>query len=267
MSHKTRGCASDLTDAQWAIIEPLIPVYEWGRPRKLDMRQVVNAILYVLKTGCQWSMLPSEYPNANSVYHHFRRWSREGVWEEINATLRESVREAAGRKANPSAASVDSQSVKTTAVGGERRGIDAYKKVKGRKRHILVDTMGNLLKVLVTAASSADGRAAITLLKALPKALRKGLRRLWADGGYRGTFVEWVNAHYKKIVVDITLRSDTQKDFEVIPFRWVVERSFAWLGHFRRLSKDVEASCLSSESMIYLASIHRLLRRLAPASA
>jgi putative transposase len=154
--------------------------------------------------------------------------------------------------------------VKTTAVGGER-GFDGGKQVKGRRRHTLVDTLGNLLKVIVTAANLSDGNAAISLLKQLPAVLFTRLRRLWADGGYRGEFVTGVSQHFKKLSVDITLRSDGQKGFEVIPWRWVVERSFAWLGAYRRLSKDFEFFCEHSESMIYLASIHRLLRRFAPA--
>lgn len=169
MSQKSSGYASDLTDEQWASIEPLIPVYEWGRPRKLNRRAVVKAIFYVDKTGCQWTMLPEAYPNYNSVYDYVARWSDEGVWEAIHTALREQVRVAAGREAPPSAAWVDSQSVKTTAVGGAR-GLDGGKQVKGRKRHTLVDTMGNLLKVIVTVANMNDGQAAIELLKQLPTA-------------------------------------------------------------------------------------------------
>jgi putative transposase len=261
-----------LTAKQWAIIEAMDINKPWGPGRRmsLDLRAVMNAILYVLRTGCAWRYLPSEYPNFNSVYYHYHKWSWDGTWEQVNSALRERVRRKAGRQQQPSLAIMDSQSIKTTEVGGEH-GFDGAKKVNGRKRHILVDTMGNLLKVLVHAANIAERVGAEKLLLKVPEKLWSRLQKILADGGYEGKeFQQWVEQTFD-VEFEISLRptQPTQptgkKGFVLVPIRWVVERTFAWFGRYRRLSKDYEKLTENSEGMLYLASINRLLFRLAPA--
>jgi putative transposase len=252
---------TDLTDSQWNIIEPLIPAAKsGGRPRHLEMRQVVNALVYVTVGGIQWRLLPNEYPKWQSVYSYFRRWRDDGTWQRIHDTLRAQVRRRADRHKHPTAGCLDSQSVKTTAVPGVR-GYDKGKQVNGRKRHILVDTLGLLLAVVVTAASVPDVTGARRLLSNLPGACKK-LRRIWVDGGYRGKLLDWV-AERCRCRLQVVLRSDDQKGFVVLPRRWVVERTFAWLAQYRRLSKDYERLTTTSEALIYLAMIRLMLRRLA----
>ena len=220
-------------------------------------------MFYSVRTGCQWGNLPRTYPKSSSVYDHYRKGCRDGTWARINATLGRLIRHAVGREATPSAAVLDSQSVKTTEVGGVR-GYDAGKKVNGRKRHILVDTMGNLLLVVVHAADIQDRDGAKLVLNAMPTALWSRMVCIWADGGYRGALIQWVKTTFA-VVLSIILRSDGAKGFVVLPKRWVVERTFAWLGHYRRLSKEYEQLLENSVGMVYLASIHRLLRYFYPA--
>ncbi len=258
---KRKPYPSDLSNAEWQIIKPLIPPAKpGGRPRKHIMREILNAIFYILCSGCAWRMLPHDLPPWQTVYHYFRQWKGDGTWERMNQALHTKLRVAAGREAEPSAAIVDSQSVKTTAVKGIR-GYDAGKKVKGRKRHILVDTMGLLLMVLVHAADIQDRDGAKLLLNKIKGSFSR-LRLIWADGGYAGKLVDWaLNIH--GWILEIVKRDKGVKGFQVLPRRWVVERTFAWLGRYRRLSKDYEVLTETSEAMIYAAMVHLMVRRLA----
>lgn len=254
-----------MTDSQWNHIRKLIPdAKPGGRPRELDMRQVVNAIFYVVVGGIQWRMLPKEYPKWSSVYYYFRHWTKMGLWEQIHHTLRAQVRRKAGRHKHPTAGSLDSQSVKGSCVPGQR-GYDANKKVNGRKRHILVDTTGLLMKVLVTPANWQDRDGARQLLKHLPGSCKK-LRKIWVDTAYRGELLDWVADKFKFRFAVIT-REKGQRGFQVLPRRWVVERTFGWLNGSRRLSKDYEQLIETSEAMIYIAMTRIMLRKLARADA
>ena len=255
---------SDLTDREWEYIKDLIPPAKpGGRERTTDMRLTMNAIFYLDRTGCQWRYLPHEYPPWQTVYGYFRTWRLTGLWERIHDRLRALVREQEGRERQPTAAILDSQSVKTTDRGGRERGYDAGKQTYGRKRHILVDTLGLLLLVVVHSAGIQDRDGARAVLAPLAHRFSQ-LRKIWADGIYNGGLAEWLwNLRTRnRIVLEIVKRSDQLKGFVVLPRRWVVERTFAWLSFHRRMSKDYEYLPETSEALIRVAMIRLMLARL-----
>lgn len=260
-----KAYATDLTDDQWAILEPLIPPAKiGGRKREVNMREVINTILYLNRTGCQWDMLPHDLLAKSTVYDYFAGWRDNGTWQFLMDALRTSVRIEAGREATPSAASIDSQTVKTTEQGGEH-GYDGGKKINGRKRHILVDTMGLLLAVVVTTAALDDGAGAPNVVGRLQPKDYPRMKKIFGDNKYHNhSFRAWLALNRPHWELEVKTREPGVKGFAVLPQRWVVERTFAWSGRYRRNSKDYERRTDSSESMIQISSLHLMLQRLAP---
>ncbi len=287
-----RSYSTDLTDAEWGCLEPHIPTpSRRGRPRLHSLRAILDAVFYVLKSGCPWRLLPREFPPWKTVYDWFRRWRIDGTWERLNAELRERLRWHLGRNPNPTAGIVDSQSARTTGVGGNERGFDPAKKVEGRKRHLLVDTEGLVLEARVHSAKVPDEDGIRLLLDPTRDRLGR-LSHLWVDAGYQGRGRRWaeetlglsvevVRKPRKPLPEEVAKvwaqewakegkeldwqRLMPPRGFQVLPRRWVVERTFAWISHNRRMAKDYERLCATGEAFVYAAMTRLMVRRLARA--